>query len=207
MTPLILDYKNLFASFGLKADQFDILAEYYIRLLKINESINVFSRQMTEKELIENHFVDCAMTLPMLPKFNRLADLGSGGGLPSFIFAIARPQAEVVAYEKSVLKAKFLNTLIDLAPNYSVRSLVPKELDEFDLVTARAFKPIDVILDMTQGYAQTGKQYFLLKGRKEKILEEIKDSEKKFKNFEFKILPIKSPLLEVERHIVFIQKL
>ncbi|MNY62322.1 hypothetical protein D3C86_1991170 [compost metagenome] len=52
-------------------------------------------------------------------------------------------------------------------------------------------------------YAQGGK-YFLLKGRLEKINEEIALSKKKFKDLKVKVEVLKSPILDVERHIVLI---
>jgi len=77
-------------------------------------------------------------------------------------------------------------------------------LSKIELITARAFKPIDVLLEMTRHYYAAGGHYFLLKARKEKIDEEVSLAQKKFKNLKPDIRPLKSPLLEVERHLVLI---
>ena len=81
---------------------------------------------------------------------------------------------------------------------------IPVRLDTVVIVTSRAFKPIDVLLDITRHYYTGGGKYFLLKARKEKIDEEISDALKKFKDLKVDIVPLKSPVLEVERHLVLI---
>jgi len=71
-------------------------------------------------------------------------------------------------------------------------------------VTSRAFKPVDVILDISRKYYARNGKYFLLKGRREKIDEEILLARKKFKELKVDIKELKSPNLEVERNLVLI---
>ena len=85
-----------------------------------------------------------------------------------------------------------------------VNGEIPPDLKEIEIVSARAFKPIDVILDMSRNYYGKGGKYFLLKGRAEKIDEEMTLAKKKFKDLTAKIETLHSPLLEVERHLVLI---
>ena len=73
-------------------------------------------------------------------------------------------------------------------------------------MVARAFKPIDVILDVSRNYYNKGGKYFLLKARREKIEEELILAKKKFKDLKVAIEPLRSPLLEVELHIVLLQR-
>lgn len=176
----------------------------YIDLLwSSNEELNLISRQMTMDELIDNHVIDSLLPLRMFPaEVKSVADFGSGGGLPAVIYAIQFPEIQFHLYEKSPKKQIFLNSCKGVAPNLSVHGEIPKELKDIDLVTARGFKPIDVILEVSRDYYKKGGKYFLLKARREKIEEEILLARKKFKNLEVNIEVLKSPVLEVERHLV-----
>lgn len=87
-----------------------------------------------------------------------------------------------------------------------VEAEIPSDPKSVELVTARAFKPIDVILDMSRDYYKRGGKYFLLKGRKEKIDEELLLARKKFKELEVEISQLQSPVMDVERHLVLIRR-
>lgn len=188
---------------GFNKDQIEKLKAYVDLLWKSNEELNLISRKMTFEELIDNHIVDGLLPLKYFPKdVKRVADFGSGGGIPGVVYAIQFPQISFTLFEKSAKKRDFLNQCQKLTPNLKVEGDIPIILKNFDLVTARAFKPLDVILDMSRSYYKGGGKYFLLKGRKEKIDEEITLSQKKFKDLEVTVRSLQSPILEVERHLV-----
>lgn len=194
-----------FNDLGFNTDSILKLKDYVNLLWSSNEELNLISRQMSFEDLIDNHVLDCVLTLPHFPKSIRsVADFGSGGGMPGVIYAIQFPEIEFHLYEKSIKKQQFLNKCKTLASNIHIHGDIPLHLKNIDLVTARAFKPLDVILDMSRSYYQNGGKYFLLKGRKEKIEEELALSKKKFKDLKIKIVALKSPVLEVERHLVLI---
>lgn len=195
--------KNLILELGYPETQFDLLAQYVDLLWKSNEELNLISRQMTFEDLIDNHVIDCLLAVSSLPQFPvKWADLGSGGGLPGVLYALAKPQVQIHLYEKSPKKREFLQLCQRIAPNIQLQAEVTHDLKGTQLVTARAFKPLDVILDMTRVYYSQGGSYFLLKGRAEKIEEEIREAQKKFKGFKCEVKKLVSPLLDVERHIV-----
>lgn len=181
------------------------LKKYIDLLWASNEELNLISRKMTYEELIDNHVIDCLLPLQKFPKdVKSVADFGSGGGLPAVIYAIQFPQIQFRLYEKSKLKQDFLNRCKSIAPNLDVQGEIPIRLLNVDLVTARGFKPVDVILDVSRSYYQTQGKYFLLKARLEKIEEELTLARKKFKDLKVRVEPLKSPVLEVERHLVLI---
>lgn len=178
----------------------------YIDLLwTTNEELNLVSRKMTFEELIDNHVIDSLLPLQYFPKnLKTVADFGSGGGLPAVIYAIQFSQVSFHLYEKSPKKQEFLKRCAQIAPNLHVSGEIPLQLKNIDLVTARGFKPVDVILDMSREYYKNKGRYFLLKARREKIEEEILLAKKKFKDMKIEILPLSSPVLEVERNLVLI---
>lgn len=178
----------------------------YIDLLwTTNEELNLVSRKMTFEELIDNHVIDSLLPLSHFPQaLKAVADFGSGGGLPAVIYAIQFPQVEFHLYEKSPKKQEFLSRCTQIAPNLRIHGEIPTELKNVDLITARGFKPLDVILDMSRDYYKNKGSYFLLKARREKIDEEVVLAQKKFKDLKLKIIPLSSPVLEVERNLVLI---
>lgn len=198
-TPLMMDL-------GFRSEALPALKKYIQLLWAANEELNLFSRQMTFEELIDNHVIDCLLPLSHFPEqsVKTAADFGSGGGLPGVIYAIQFAQEEYHLYEKSPKKQEFLNRCKAVAPNLQVHADIPKTLINVDVVTARAFKPLDVILELSRDYYKQGGRYFLLKARREKIDEEVELSRKKFKDLKVEIHPLKSPVLDVERHVVII---
>jgi 16S rRNA (guanine527-N7)-methyltransferase len=181
----------------------------YIQLLwESNEDLNLISRKMTFEELIDNHVIDCLLALKSFPADTAkvVADFGAGGGLPSVVYAIQFPHIQFQLFEKSPKKQDFLKRCQRIASNLQIHGEIPNRLVDIDLVMARAFKPLDVILDMSREYYKEQGSYFLLKGRREKIDEEFALAKKKFKDLEIQVQVLQSPVLEVERHLVRIHQ-
>lgn len=194
-----------FLELGVSESAIPKLKSYIDLLWASNEELNLISRKMTMEELIDNHLIDCLLPLKLFPKHvKNAADFGSGGGLPGVVYAILFPETQFHLYEKSNLKQDFLNRCKNIAPNIKVHGDIPVKLLNIDLVVSRAFKPIDVILDVSRDYYNHGGKYFLLKARLEKINEELVLAQKKFKTLKIKIEPLKSPVLEVERNLVLL---
>lgn len=190
---------------GASPSAISTLKKYLELLWSANEALNLISRKMTPEELIDNHLIDCLLPISRFPKDVRVAaDFGSGGGLPGVAYSILFPHVRYMLFEKSPKKREFLTRCRQISPRLEVHGEIPKTLEGVDVVTARAFKPIDVILEMSRDYYRQGGRYFLLKGRREKIDEEIALARKKFKELELQIEPLRSPVLEVERHLVLI---
>ncbi len=197
----------LLLELGFRQEGLPQLKAYIDLLWAANEELNLISRKMTFEELIDNHLVDCLLPLKRFPQnIKTAADFGSGGGLPGVAYAIQFPEVAYHLYEKSKLKQEFLTRCKAIAPNLQLHGEITLSLDKVDIVTARAFKPVDVILDISRGYYTRGGKYFLLKGRKEKIDEEILLARKKFKDFKVDIQVLTSPVMDVERHLVIISK-
>lgn len=190
---------------GFRKPALSTLKAYLDLLWSSNEELNLISRQMTYEELIDNHVIDCLLPLKRFPlALREVADFGSGGGLPGVIYAIQFPEVRFRLFEKSPKKQEFLHRCQALAPNLTIHGEIPKDLGDVELVTARAFKPLDVILNLSRDYHRKGGKYFLLKARREKVEEEIALARRQFKNLQVVIEPLKSPVLDVERHLILI---
>ncbi len=200
------EIQPLIISLGWRIEAISALEGYLNDLWSANEQLNLMSRQMTYEEFLKNHVIDCLLPLKEFPNdVFELADFGSGGGLPGVLYAIQFPNIKVHLFEKSPKKQEFLNSCKKWAPNIIVEGeITPAKLNKIDLIMARAFKPLEVILDLSREYYNRGGKYFLFKGRQEKIQEEYQLALKKFKNLKIKTTSLQSPVLEVERHLLCI---
>lgn len=195
----------LMEELGFRKSAMSQLKAYFDLLWASNEELNLFSRKMMPQELVENHFIDCLLPLKYFPKdVKKVADFGTGGGLPAIMYAINFPEVQFHLFEKSIKKQNFLKKCQKLAPQIQIFGEIPPDFGDVDLVTARAFKAVEEILRHSKNYFMNGGRYFLLKGRMEKINEEIFEAEKKFKSLKYEIQPLRSPVLDVERHLLLL---
>lgn len=193
----------LFLQLGFREGGLELLKSYIDLLWDANTELNLISRKMSFSELIDNHVVDCLLPLSKFPKdLKNVADFGSGGGLPGVLYAIQFPNTQFHLFEKSARKQDFLLKCQKIVKNIEVKGLIPQDLPKIELVTARGFKPLDVLLEVSRQYYQKKGSYFLLKGRLEKINAEVVLAKQRFPKLEVQVEPLISPLLEVERHLV-----
>ena len=96
------------AALGLALPQetVDRLLAFGELLLKWNKVYNLTAIR-NPQELITHHLLDSLAVLPYLETLNRLADIGSGGGLPGVVLAIVRPGLVVTSIETVGKKASF----------------------------------------------------------------------------------------------------
>ncbi len=104
---------------------------------------------------VEVHVADSlsGLVVPALRAARVLADLGSGGGFPGLVLALALPRTRVVLVESTAKKAAFLERAaaeLELA-NVAVEPIRVEEwragLGTCDVVTARALAPLGVLLE------------------------------------------------------------
>lgn len=120
----------------------------YVRLLlDWNRKINLIA-SAPEELIWQRHVMDAWQLLPLLPD-GPLADLGSGGGLPGIVLAIARPQ-ETHLVESDRRKAAFLleATRALGLPHVRVhpQRIEAASLPPLAVVTARALAPLSDLL-------------------------------------------------------------
>jgi 16S rRNA (guanine527-N7)-methyltransferase len=102
-----LTHTDAYAKRGLDRGSLDRLSRFGDLLL--NPGFNVTS--IREPEAIEQfHFLDCLSLLDLaeVRSAAKLADLGSGAGLPALILALALPGAEITAVESVSKKCRFI---------------------------------------------------------------------------------------------------
>ena len=181
--------------------------ELYIQeALTFNKKHNIFIRA-NKDEVFEKDILDCVPLVEKIEKESKILDLGSGGGFPGVVLAILRPDCEVHLLEKSQKKCYFLNKTKDTLKLNNIKVLkqtISKNntLEEYSTITARAFSSTQNILNLTERNLKKNGKYLLLKGRIEKIEEEM--AAINTNNYKYEIIELDNK--KYERHIVQIKK-
>ena len=181
--------------------------ELYVQeALAFNKKHNLFIRA-NKNEVFEKDILDCVPLVEKIEKESKILDLGSGGGFPGVVLAILRPDCEVHLLEKSQKKCYFLNKTKDTLKLNNIKVLkqtISKNntLEEYSTITARAFSSTQNILNLTEKNLKKNGKYLLLKGRIEKIEEEM--AAINTNNYKYEIIELDNK--KYERHIVQIKK-
>ena len=98
----------------------------------------------------DRHIANCVPVSTLIPEGVTVADIGSGAGLPGIVIALARPDLRVTLIEPLARRVDFLNEVIaDLnIPVTVIRGKAESVKSAFAIVTARAVKPLPVLLPM-----------------------------------------------------------
>ena len=122
-----------------------------------------------ETQVISHHLLDSLAVLPHLGDAKRLADIGSGGGLPGIPLAIARPQLPVALVESNQKKSAFeQQAKIELGlANVSVhceRAEAWQPEEKCDVVISRAFSDLAEFVKLTGHLLAEGGVLLAMKG-------------------------------------------
>jgi 16S rRNA (guanine527-N7)-methyltransferase len=125
--------------------------------------------------LWSRHLANCAVLEELVPPDSRVADVGSGAGLPGLPLALVRPDLAVVLLEPLLRRSTFLAEAVSalgLGDRVEVRRGRAEEVRlDVDVVTARAVAPLDRLAGWTLPLARVGGTLLALKG--EGALEEV----------------------------------
>ena len=129
--------------------------EYRSLILEKNREINLIS-QSTEAISRERHIIDSAQTIDLIDENCSICtDIGSGPGLPGIVLAIImkykKPSLKFNLYEKSHHKSNFLKDMtrkFKLNTEIFKKDIFKEKNLETDLIVARAFKPLPIILKL-----------------------------------------------------------
>lgn len=174
------------------------LLDYVALLVKWNRTYNLTAIR-DPLAVVAHHLLDSLVVLPHLPLAaarGRIADAGSGAGLPGIPLAIARPGWRVALAEASQKKCAFLRQAaieLELANvevhEGRVESWRPERL--FDLVIARAFAALDEFIAACRHLVVPGGMLAAMKGTPPQHL-----------GADCALIRLRVPLLEAQRHLV-----
>ena len=124
-----------------------------------NKEINIISKKTDEKWVIrERHILDSAQIVDFIDlNSNTTCDLGTGGGMPGLIVAIAmkkiKNKMKINLYEKSHNKCVFLKDVskkLNLNTEIIHKDIFTVKNIETGTIMSRAFKPMPVILNLVK---------------------------------------------------------
>jgi 16S rRNA (guanine527-N7)-methyltransferase len=118
--------------------------------------------------LWDRHILNCAVVTPRIPQHATVADVGSGGGLPGLVWAIARPDTRVTLVEPLLRRTIFLSEVVDelgLANVTVVRGRADEVQERFDVVTARAVADLGKLGSWCLPLVKDGGVLLALKGQ------------------------------------------
>ena len=167
------------------------LKKYEDTLIKANKTLNLIGNS-TIKDIWTRHFLDSVQVIDFIDKNNKtLVDLGSGAGFPGLVLAITlkdrKIPLKIKLIEKSPKKTKFLRRVISEL-NLNVVVLSQNVLEQQitfmeDVFVARAFKPLNIILELIHNKAKNWKKIFVFLGKtgQNELLQASKSWDMKYK--------------------------
>ena len=181
------------------------LLAYVALLAKWNRSYNLTAIR-EPLDMVSHHLLDSLAVLPHLPSLPanvRLADAGSGAGLPGIPLAIARPGWQVTLIESSQKKAAFLRQaamelhLANVGVHEGrVEGWQPGE--RFALVSSRAFAELGAFVAACRHLLGPGGIFAALKGKRPQAEIQALPADVQCR----KVIALRIPFLDAERHLV-----
>ena len=148
------------------------LQKYYDLLIEYNKVMNLTG--ITDKEEVYlKHFYD-SLTLAKIIDLNKeenVCDLGSGAGFPGIVLKIFYPNLKIVLIDSLNKRINFLNKVIEelnlkniVAIHARIEEYAKENIEKFDVVTARAVAPLNVLLELGVSLVKVGKYFIAMKG-------------------------------------------
>ena len=156
---------KLLEEFGLNEQQISKFQRYLELLLEWNEKFNLTA--ITDKdEIEEKHFIDSIELIKFFDVKNKtLLDVGSGAGFPGIPLAIVEPTLKIILLESNGKRVSFLREVVNDLDLKNVDIIQGRSEDlgtreKYDIVTARAVKELNVLLEITFYLVKVG-GYFI----------------------------------------------
>lgn len=160
--------------FVLPEETLDAFSSYLGYLHAINQVMNLTGAKEPD-DLWMRHLFDSLTLFPFVAGAESLIDVGSGGGFPALVLAIACPDLQVTMVESTGKKCGFLQDCIDglELDNARVRqgraeTLAHEESlrEAFDVGTARGVASLPTLLEYLVPFVQPAGVVLAMKGRR-----------------------------------------
>ena len=151
------------------------LNKYSDFLIEYNKKINLISKS-SEELIMSRHIEDSAQIMRFIDKNDKkILDIGSGAGFPGIVMELVKKdlgfEFKLELVEKSIRKCTYLQELCDylkidvVIHNGDVRKIKKKD---FSTLVSRAFKPLDIFLEILEEGGINFEKILLLKGENHK---------------------------------------
>lgn len=188
-------FRSACDDFGIELEPGD--TDRFAHFLRILYAANATTNLTAIRDPAEGwlkHVFDSLTLLPLLAEAQAagdrlsIGDVGSGGGVPALVLAVARPDADITLLEATGRKCDFLRTAADELGLTNVTVINDRServgafpdgqlRDRFDVVTARALGRIAVASELCVPLARERGLILLIKGQAaDEELEEAKQA-------------------------------
>jgi 16S rRNA (guanine527-N7)-methyltransferase len=176
-------------SFGLDLSSETVtqLGKFYSFLTRWNDRLHLVA-PCSPEEFATRHVLESLLLLTYLPDNAKVADIGSGGGLPIVPCLIARPDLTATLIESSQKKSVFLREALNAVDRTA--SIITRRFEEVDpphvlFVTSRALDQFTQKLPALIEWAPPGSTLLLFGG--ESLGEQLRKAKI---NFEQNLIPL-----------------
>ncbi len=182
--------------------QLDALLNFIQLMVKWNQAYNLTAVR-DPLDMVAIHLLDSLAVLPHIVA-PRVADIGTGAGLPGIPLAICLPDQHFVLVDSNAKKTRFVQQVVlelKLKNVEVVHSRVElfKTDKLFSTVITRAFACMADIVELTEHLLADGGVLLAMKGqRPEQELAELKAA--------YSVIPIKAPGFDAERCLIRVER-
>jgi 16S rRNA (guanine527-N7)-methyltransferase len=200
--------------------------QYYHQLVAWNERLNLTTITGYEDVQVK-HFLDSLVSLPVIAEELglqlplgaplRLVDVGSGAGFPGLPVKIASPLLDVTLMDGTQKKVHFLQEVVAALKLGSIQvvhgraeelGLKPEHRDRYDLVTARAVAPLNVLVEYLLPLVRPGGLAVVYKGPgAPQEFMEARQAIKLLAADAVRLAPVEVPYLSEKRFVLLLKKL
>ena len=162
------------AGIPLNMEQAEKFETYHRMLIEANARFNLTRVPDDEAEAIDRNYLDCIapLAIGLLEARASLIDVGSGAGFPGIPLAICLPETRIVLMDSLGKRVEFLHSVIE-ALHLNARAVhlraedgarKPEYREAFDLATARAVAPLNLLCEYLLPFVKPGGRMLALKG-------------------------------------------
>lgn len=152
----------------LGAGQTEALLDYVALLTRWNKAYNLTAVRAPE-EMVTRHLLDALAVSPHIAHTGRMADVGSGPGIPGIMLAIAHPQLQLTMIDSNLKMTRFAAQAVRTLglENASVtRTRVEAAaFDPFEQIISRAFAELGSYINFVSGLLAPTGRIWAMKGQ------------------------------------------
>jgi len=173
------------AAAEIAGDRIGVLRAFAADLGERGETLGLIG-PLEPPRLWTRHLLNSAVLAPLITPGARVADIGTGGGMPGLVLAIVRPDAHFSLVEPMERRCAWLNEQVERLglENVEVKRGRAEEYHgafEVDQLTARAVTALRKLVPITAPLLRDGGELLLLKGSS--VAGEIEAAEKQLRKF------------------------
>jgi 16S rRNA (guanine527-N7)-methyltransferase len=184
--------------------------EHFLELLQRWNRVYNLTALRDPQDMLEQHLLDSLAVIPELQTRglmpSRMADLGSGAGLPGLVLAIACPDLQLLSIEPVGKKTAFQQQAVSelgLAHVKIIQKRAEQVAESVDVLLCRALCTLSEFIRIAARLIHEGSRLVALKGRRSEIDTELSQLPA---GWRAEVVPIHVPGLNAERHLVILNR-